>query len=101
MSKKITRMSGAETNAPSYYITKASDGEMIVCRSDSECDKAEWTTFIDSYEDLVSMVVRESQAHLIADALNHSSIRDVKVIRDLRRTLLAHLGRDLFEGDEE
>lgn len=101
MSKKITRMSGEEMNAPSYYITTMDDGEMAVCHSDSECDKVKWTTFIDSYEGLVSMVVRESQAHLIADALNHSSIRDVKVIRDLRRTLLASLGRDIFEGDEE
>ena len=100
MSKVITCMSGGEMNIPSYYTTKMDDGKITTCLPDSECDKVEWTTAIDSYEGLVSMIVREEQAHTLADALNNVAVREIKVVQDLRRALLAHLERDLFEGDK-
>ena len=100
MSKKITRMNGREITIPYYHVNNIQDGKPFI-NDAVDINGQKWTTFIDSYEDLTNITVREPQVHLIADALNDPSIRDMKVIRDLRRALLAHLGRDLFEGDEE
>ena len=99
MSKEITRMNGEKTTIPYYRVINVQDGKPFI-NDAVDTNEQKWVTFIDSYEDLTNMIVREPQAHLIADALNDPSIRDIKVIRDLRRALLAHLARDLFEGDE-
>lgn len=97
MFKEIVRMNGKKIKIPFYYIKYTKHGE-VVCQEDDNEPKTAWAVFIDSYEDLVSITVRKPQVDLLIDVLNNPYIRDIKIVNDLRKTLLVNLGRDIFEG---